>query len=139
MSRCPEHVSYYFKKISWIVVSIPISQVSQSDLGAMKGNSFEVFYTSKFEVIFIIMVKDAGDNQEICKNNKLVGGFHFYQLSLVVTSRCYQIMPLPPTGQSVNTVSKSQHPNISIYQYLIISISEYLKFPISEHRHLVKV
>ena len=56
---------------------IPISQVSQSDLGAMKGNSFEVFYTSKFEVIFNMMVEDAGDNQEICKNNKIVGGFLF--------------------------------------------------------------
>ena len=43
----------------------------------MKGNSFEVFYTSKFEVIFIIMVKYADDNQEICKNNKLLGAFLF--------------------------------------------------------------
>ena len=59
------------------MVWIPISQVSQSDLGAMKGNSFEVFYTSKFVVIFIILVKDAGDNREICKNNKLVCGFLF--------------------------------------------------------------
>ena len=43
------------------MVLIPISQVSQSDLGAMKGNSFEVFYTSKFEVTFIIMVEVAGE------------------------------------------------------------------------------
>ena len=47
----------------------------------MKGNSFEVFYTSKFEVIFIIVLEDAGDNQEICKNNKIVGDFSFYQPS----------------------------------------------------------
>ena len=44
----------------------------------MKGNSFEVFYTSKFEVNFIKMVDDAGDDQDICKNNKIVSGFLFF-------------------------------------------------------------
>ena len=116
---------------------IPISQVSQSDLGAMKGNSFEVFYTSKFEVIFIIVLEDAGDNQEICKNNELVVVSSFYQPLLVAS--CYQILPSPPIDQSVYNVPLSQHPYNSIYSYLIILTSKYLKFPISEHHRLVKV
>ena len=103
------------------MVLILISQVSQSDLSAMKGNSFEVFYTSKFEVIFmIIMVEDAGDNQEFCKSNKIVGGFLF--LPTIIGGILLSNNAIA-CRQPVKVSIMSQYLNILISRYTNISFS----------------
>ena len=44
-----DHVHHVHVQNGFSIIDV-LGQVSQSDLGTMKANSFEVFYTSKFEV-----------------------------------------------------------------------------------------